>query len=60
MSYVCHFVADDPCQVFIYEQYRDNAALEAHRATEHFKSHGIGVLYQRMRERQVDNYVAVA
>ena len=60
VSYVCHFLADDPCTVFIYEQYRDEAALEAHRATPHFKEFAIGVLYQRMRERHVENLLAVA
>ena len=59
-SYVCHFVEGDPCAVFIYEQYRDEAALEAHRATPHFKEFAIGVLYQKMRERQVENLTAVA
>ena len=60
VSYICHFLADDPCTVFIYEQYRDNAALEAHRATRHFNDFAIGVLYQRMRERAVENLTAVA
>ncbi len=58
--YICHFLSDDPCTVFIYEQYKDEAALEEHRNTPHFKEHAIGVLYQRMKERHVENLTAVA
>jgi quinol monooxygenase YgiN len=60
VSYVAHFISDDPSTVLIYEQYRDDAALEAHRNTSHFKEHAIGGLYQRMRERHVENLTAVA
>ena len=60
VSYVCHFLADDPCTVFIYEQYDDEAALESHRQTSHFKQHAIGGLYQHMRDRHIENLVAVA
>jgi quinol monooxygenase YgiN len=60
VSYIAHFVSDDPTTVLIYEQYRDEAALEAHRDTPHFKEHAIGGLYQRMRERAVENLTAVA
>ena len=60
VSYVCHFLADDPTTVLIYEQYKDEAALEAHRNTPHFKDQAIGVLYQRMKERAVEHLTAVA
>ena len=60
VSYICHFVSDSPTSVVIYEQYRDDAALESHRGTAHFKEHAIGGLYQRMRERHVENLTAVA
>jgi quinol monooxygenase YgiN len=59
VSYIAHFVSDDPSTVLIYEQYRDEAALEAHRNTPHFKQHAIGGLYQRMRERSMENLTAV-
>ena len=59
-SYICHFIADDPTTVLIYEQYKDEAALEAHRNTAHFKDHAVGVLYQRMKERHVEHLTAVA
>ena len=60
VSYVAHFVADDACTVLIYEQYRDEVALEAHRDTTHFKEHAIGGLYQRMRERSLEHLTAVS
>jgi quinol monooxygenase YgiN len=51
---------DDPDTVLIYEQYRDTKALAAHRASEHFKKHAVGGMYQKMRERSVENLVAIA
>jgi quinol monooxygenase YgiN len=52
-------VEDDPDTVLIYEQYRDADALAAHRASKHFKEHAIGGFYQRLRERNVENLVAL-
>ncbi len=60
VSYVPHFLEDDPCTVVIYEQYRDDAALEQHRHTPEFKQHAIGGLYQAMKDRRLENLVAVA
>lgn len=60
VNYVAHFLADDPTTVLIYEQYVDDAALDHHRTTAHFKEHAIGGLYGRMRERTVENLLAVA
>jgi quinol monooxygenase YgiN len=60
VSYIPHFLADDPTTVMIYEQYVDDAALDAHRASPHFAQHAIGGLYQGMKDRHVENLVAVA
>jgi quinol monooxygenase YgiN len=60
VSYIAHFLADDPTTVLIYEQYVDDAALDHHRNTSHFRQHAIGGLYQGMKDRQVENLVAVA
>jgi quinol monooxygenase YgiN len=49
----------DPDTVLIYEQYQDTKALAAHRASVHFKNHAVGGLYQKMRERSVENLVAL-
>ena len=60
VSYVPHQVEDDPNTVLIYEQYQDAKALAAHRETAHFKKYAVGGLYQKMRERSVENLVALA
>jgi quinol monooxygenase YgiN len=59
-TYIPHTLEADPDTVVIYEQYRDAAAQEAHRASAHFKKYVIGCLYQRMLERVVENLNAVA
>lgn len=59
VSYIAHFLEGDLSTVLIYEQYKDEAALEYHRTTPHFHQYAIGGLYQRMRERQVENLTAV-
>ncbi len=59
ISYIPHFIEDDPDTVLIYEQYRDAKALAAHRESVHFKLHAVGGLYQKMRERSVENLVAL-
>ncbi len=59
VSYVPHFLESDADTVLIYEQYRDQAAAQAHRETEHFKRHAVGGLYQLMRERSIENLTDV-
>ena len=59
VSYIPHQVEDDPDTVVIYEQYQDSKALAAHRASDHFKKLAVGGLYQRMRERTVENLTAL-
>jgi len=45
--------------VLIYEQYRDEKALEAHRASEHFKNYAVCGFYQKMKDRSIENLVAL-
>jgi quinol monooxygenase YgiN len=59
VSYIPHHLEGDPDTVFIYEQYRDPDALAAHRESEHFKRYSVGVLSQKMRERNVETLVAL-
>lgn len=59
ISYIPHQVEDDPDTVVLYEQYKDDKALAAHRASDHFKKLAVGGLYQRMRERTVENLTAL-
>jgi quinol monooxygenase YgiN len=60
VSYIPHFVEGEPNTVLVYEQYKDEASLEAHRGTPHFQQYAIGGLYQMMRERAVETLTAVA
>lgn len=60
VSYIAHTVESDPDTVLIYEQYRDGAAVEVHRGSEHFRVFAVGGLYQRMLDRVVENLTALA
>jgi len=59
-TFIPHTLQDDPDTVFMYEQYRDQAARDAHAASEHFQKYVVGCLYQRMLERQTENLHALA
>lgn len=59
VNYIGHFVEGEPSTVVIYEQYVDQAALEHHRNAPHFRQYAIGGLYQKMRNRQVENLTAI-
>ena len=60
VNYVPHSVEGEPDTVVIYEQYQDEASLDAHRGSQHFRDHAVGGLYQLMLERQVENLTAIA
>jgi quinol monooxygenase YgiN len=59
LSYIPHTIEGDPDTVLIYEQYRDTAAAEAHRNSQHFKQHAVGGLYQKMRDRNREDLIAL-
>jgi len=59
VNYIPHHVESDPDTVVIYEQYRDHEAVAAHRATPHFQKLAVGGLYQRMKEREIENLNAL-
>jgi quinol monooxygenase YgiN len=59
VSYIPHRVEGDPDTVLIYEQYRDDAAEEAHRQSAHFKKYAVGGLFQKMRERNREDLLAL-
>ena len=44
LMYIVHRHKDDPRHFFIYEQYRDEAALQAHRNTPHFQEYALKTL----------------
>ena len=60
VSYIPHTVESDPDTIVIYEQYRDEAAAEHHRATPHFAKYAVGGLYQHMLQRETENLNALA
>lgn len=60
VAYVAHTVEGEPDTVVIYEQYRDEQALEAHRASQHFQVGAVAGLNQLMLDREVENLCLVA
>jgi quinol monooxygenase YgiN len=60
VTYIPHFIEGDNATVLIYEQYRDEAALDEHRSSPHFAQYAVGGLYQLMKDRQVENLTAVS
>lgn len=41
LMYIVHTHKDEPARFFIYEQYRDDAALQAHRDAPHFQGYAV-------------------
>jgi len=60
VAYIPHYVDGDRDTVLIYEQYRDEAAAEAHRQSPHFKQYAVGGLYQKMKDRVREDLAALA
>ena len=60
VTYIPHHIDGDADTVFIYEQYRDQQAVDAHRASAHFRDYAVGGLYQLMLDRQVENLSSIA
>ena len=59
VSYIAHFLEDDPTIVLIYEQYVDGEALKFHHTTPHFHQYAIGGFYQLMHHKEVENLTAI-
>jgi (4S)-4-hydroxy-5-phosphonooxypentane-2,3-dione isomerase len=55
--YVVHRGKEDPRMFFIYEQYDDEAALEAHRNSSHFQRYGKNGLQTIAATREPRLYV---
>ena len=60
VNYIPHFNADKPDAVVIYEQYRDEEARKAHRASPHFVRLATGGLYRLMKARSIEDLTAIA
>jgi quinol monooxygenase YgiN len=59
LMYIGHQSAEDPRKFLFYEQYKDAAALEAHRNAPYFKQYVIGGLDAVMENRSRDLYHTV-
>lgn len=59
VSYIPHFVEDESCVVLIYEQYANEAALEHHRQSAHFRRFAVEGLYPKVLKREMEMLVAL-
>ncbi len=60
LMYVAHQKPGDPSTFFFYEQYRDEAALEAHRASPHFARFVIDTLREIAVRRDLNVYAPLS
>lgn len=56
LGYTVHRHKSDPQRFFIYEQYRDEGALEAHRNSPHFREYAVHALRNIGQRLQGDLY----
>ncbi len=54
VMYQVHRSNEDRRRFFLYEQYQNMAAVEAHRAAPHYKSHALELIPALIDERSVD------
>ena len=59
LMYVGHQSTENPCRFLLYEQYKDQAALEAHRNAAYFKQYVHGGLDSIMEQRTREFYNVV-
>jgi quinol monooxygenase YgiN len=59
INFIAHRIEGDPDSIVIYEQYRDEAAQTAHRASGHFKKYVVEGLFQKMKDRNRENLIAL-
>jgi quinol monooxygenase YgiN len=57
--YQAHRSTNDPRRFFLYEQYVDQAALDAHRASAHFAQYATGGLFHIIESRTPEIYEPV-
>ena len=56
LFYLVHRSTTDPRRFFIYEQYTDQAALDAHRASPHFARYATNGLFTILESRTPELY----
>ena len=59
LLFVGHRSVEDPRNFFLYEQYVDEAAFQAHTQTQHFKDIVLGDVVPRLESRERAFYVLV-
>ncbi|WP_420238087.1 putative quinol monooxygenase [Telmatobacter bradus] len=59
LTYIPAHPEADPDTLLILEQYADEKALAAHRDSEHYKKYCVAVLFQKMKDREIENLVAL-
>ena len=60
LMYIVHRHKDQPARFFIYEQYRDDAALQAHRDSSHFQEYAVKGLANSADRVQGDLYLPLS
>lgn len=59
LAYTVHRSLDEPRHILIYELYRDDAALEAHRTSTYFAAHATDGLHRLTEARNAELYAVV-
>lgn len=59
LAYTVHRSRDDDDAFVLYEQYREDADLDAHRATAHFQELVVGHVIPLLSSREVGTYTPI-
>ncbi len=59
LMYLAHRSTTQPNRFFLYEQYTDQAALDAHRAAPYFEQYVVGGLFKILETRTPEIYEAL-
>ena len=57
LYYLVHRSPTEPRRFFIYEQYTDQAALDTHRASQHFIQYAKNGLFNILEKREAEIYM---
>jgi len=60
LFYLAHRSPDEPRRFFLYEQYTDQAALDAHRASSHFAQYATNGLFNILESRIPEIYLPLS
>jgi quinol monooxygenase YgiN len=60
LMYIAHRSPSEPRRFFLYEQYVDQAALDAHRAAPHFVEYGANGAFKLAESRSPEIYEPLA